>query len=171
MKTRLFVLAIMLLSSASSALADTRKVDEKHLQQHRVFEKKNLEQQRFKLELELDKLPQKNPPFDFQRIHGIDYFGQYHLNQSGMPLAPSNYSTIKCEPSFSKTWDGYGDPPLFSEPLLRRGGLIQNPQPTKNASVMPSEWTEKEDKTTSPNNTNDAVKFQKEESPGDSKWD
>lgn len=35
MKTRLFVLAIMLLSSASSALADTRKVDEKHLQQHR----------------------------------------------------------------------------------------------------------------------------------------
>ncbi len=35
MKTRLFVLAIMLLSSASSALADTRKVDENHLQQHR----------------------------------------------------------------------------------------------------------------------------------------
>ena len=41
----------------------------------------------------------------------------------------------------------------------------------KNASVMPSEWTEKEDKTTSSNNTNDAVKFQKEESPGDGKWD
>jgi len=127
-KVKFIALGIMLLSSSNFALADTAKVDEEHLRAHRIYEEENLERQRFKLEsglvedrhgknhsdsADLPK-PEKNsnsrPPFNFDEYTGTYFFGQYQLNQSGMPLQFGNYGIFKCEPSFSKSWKDYDNP-------------------------------------------------------------
>ncbi len=116
MKAKIIVLGIMLFSSSTFALADTQKVDAEHLRAHRIYEEENLERQRFKLESEIGKpvslLWRKNnksyPPFNFDEYKGTYFFGQYQLNQSGIPLQPSNYGIFKCEPSFSKSLQEYG---------------------------------------------------------------
>ncbi|MDX2106290.1 MAG: hypothetical protein SFY67_07800 [Candidatus Melainabacteria bacterium] len=114
--------------AASPSLADTHVVDEKHLQEHRVFEKKNLEQQRFKTEIQFDSGIRENlhfkngllkesdiintgkkeifPPTHFSETH-INYFSQFQLNQSGVPLEPTGSGRFECEPSFWKTWQGF----------------------------------------------------------------
>ncbi len=115
----------MLFSSSTFALADTQKVDAEHLRAHRIYEEKNLTRQRFKLEPQLGEsiypknylapgelpTPEKNsnsrPPFNFDEYKGTYFFGQYQLNQSGIPLQPSNYGIFKCKPSLSKSWKEY----------------------------------------------------------------
>ncbi|MCW5824081.1 MAG: hypothetical protein KIT34_14850 [Cyanobacteria bacterium TGS_CYA1] len=131
MKTHLSKLSILFAGwviAASPSLADTQVVDEKHLQEHRVFEKKNLEQQRFKTETQLgseirhpshfnngllkksDVINQDKkdifPPTYFSESR-VNYFSQFQLNQSGVPLEPTGYGRFECKPSFWKTWQGF----------------------------------------------------------------
>lgn len=144
-KAKIFVLGIMLFSSSGIALADSEKVDEKLLQAHREFEKKNLQQTRFKTESGLfDSVsddpdsPTKNFRFrdksgslpewpDRSEFRNESGFTEYHLNQNGIPLQPHYPRKFKCEPSLSKSWKDYGKSNETKEGINRDKGCSHSP--------------------------------------------